>query len=457
MSDRVSMNNVVPLSGRSVLDLPSGTKFLKIAPDTTRHLNFLPYVVGKGNPSCAPGKKHFERIYWRHENLVPGGGPVVCAAKTAGQPCAACDWRASLSDRSADPLVAKILKDTLPKARQLFNVEDARDPQSGCFLWDISYHNFMRPLEAHMKLYPENADERFFADETTPMTVTIYFEAARMGEGQPFPKAAGFKFEKIRSFGRRAMEGRLCLDDLIVLPDYDEIRDLLSPAEDARKSAHSPASPGVRPQEDLPHYTLPEQSRQERPQAPPQREEPLPKPTFATAPASPDHGKGAAVMFEGAVYTVTEQSHDGFLVLRDASGFGLSDDYRPHWSEVHLITPAPAPAPPKQRPEWLVPHGRVNVMGSDGESFEATISRVHPSGTKVMLFDETGEAERKDRAFPVELLSPVKKVETLPMDEADDWDEPAPVARPRTVAPRQAPADDGIPPRATLRQNGAGH
>jgi len=215
--------------------------------DGTQRLDFLPFKVGKGNPSAEEGTYHFERTFFQHGRVGAGNESVICPRKTFGKKCPICEYRAKLSQ--IDDADEKELRDLSPKHRQLFVVK--RPGKDGLMLLESSYFGFGELLDLKLSKAEEGDeyDKFFYLDDG--FTVRIACEEESIGRGK-FVKAKDIEF-KIREeqYEDSLLEDIPCLDDLLIEIPYDELKELFhESSESGKKDNKKPSKPSKKDDED---------------------------------------------------------------------------------------------------------------------------------------------------------------------------------------------------------------
>ena len=167
-------------SAGTLIRLPDGVNFFSVKNVGPFRLEILSYIVpsGGGNPWKADGAAHFERTFWSHRGIGPNSDPYVCLAKTLKMPCPICEARVKIaSDPDGDEETAKAL---LPKERQLWNVYDHAEPEKGVQVWEVSFHNFGKQLDAAINNVDEDEAFEFFSDPEDGSTLRVGFEEKYM-------------------------------------------------------------------------------------------------------------------------------------------------------------------------------------------------------------------------------------------------------------------------------------
>jgi len=221
------------------LNVDKDVKFFKTTAAGVRRVDVIPYRAGKGNPVAEEGELHFERTYWSHRAIGPNNESYVCRAKTAGLPCPVCEHRAKLAaDPNGDEALVKQLA---PRERQLWNVVDVDDDDGGVQLWDISFHLFGKLLDAEITNADEDEEYEYFADLEDGYTLKLGFEEKKFGQGRPYYEVVtiGFKARK-QGYDEDILEQVVCLDDALIIPDYDELKKIFLQMEDADDEPDEP-------------------------------------------------------------------------------------------------------------------------------------------------------------------------------------------------------------------------
>ena len=121
--------------------LPEGVEWAKLeVKNYTATWDFLPFIVGKGNPKADEGEPYFMRMYETHRVPALNGrsDPYVCAASAFGKRCAVCDWLRTKGG-SADQ---KLVKEVRAKTRILWLVNDnPEDVTNPVKVFETGYYN----------------------------------------------------------------------------------------------------------------------------------------------------------------------------------------------------------------------------------------------------------------------------------------------------------------------------
>lgn len=216
------------------LKLPPDAKMFKPKAGSTMLLDIVPYVVGKGNPWAEEGATHYERTFYVHRGVGANNDSFLCPRMTKkGLRCPVCEHRMKLMKDSDDDDEA-LIKDLAPKQRQLFNVINRKDPEAGVQLWDFSYHNFGKMLDARLRNSDEDEEwEKFFFLEGG-FTLRVGFAEKSFG-GHAFPDAESIDFKSRDDLDEDILEQTHNLDSLLVIPEYDELKKALLEATPDKK------------------------------------------------------------------------------------------------------------------------------------------------------------------------------------------------------------------------------
>lgn len=225
---------------RSTIKKPDGLTFFK-KKEGIRKINLVEFKVGKGNPFADEGSFHYERTFYVH--YIPfAGGTVgrVCARKTAGKKCFVCDHIAKLQkDEDQDE---KLIKDLLPRERQIFLVNDPKDEENPLQIYEDAHGNFGERLDKEILSEKEdNPDvEAFAAPGEEGKTLKVNFSEASFGS-RKYIEADTIKFlPRNEDADPDIWEHEHCLDDMIVIPDYNTLKKEFLGEEDEDENEDKP-------------------------------------------------------------------------------------------------------------------------------------------------------------------------------------------------------------------------
>lgn len=199
--------------------------------DAPINLEFLNYRIPKTsksgpNPYAKPGKMHYERTVWVHKGIGPERTSYTCLQKTIGKKCPVCEYITKQKSGGLSKEEFKALSNLFPKERQLFNLIDHRQKKKGVQVWDFSYHLFGKMLDKII----HDADTRDgwhkFADPKDGFTLRVGFEDKNF-QGKPYKECSSIIFrERQGTIPARLTKAVQCLDDLIVILPYNELKEI---------------------------------------------------------------------------------------------------------------------------------------------------------------------------------------------------------------------------------------
>lgn len=265
----------------SFLKLPEGVQMFK--PKAERYLlDVMPYEAGEGNEFAEEGELTYERTYFVHRRVGANEETFICPRKTAGKPCPICEHAAKLM-RKVEGDYEDEVQALRPKKRQLFNVRDLRQPDKGVQLFEFSFHNFGKKL--HEKIMgaeeeDEDAYNQFYSLEDG-MSLKVYF-SEESGGGYSYVEASDIEFRPRKNqYDESDLEESHCLDDLLIIPDYDDLKEVfLEAANEKEEEEERPRRRGKDRDEDKEEEESPrsrrngrdedkEEEREERPRKAP--------------------------------------------------------------------------------------------------------------------------------------------------------------------------------------------
>jgi hypothetical protein len=225
-------------------------KRFKLKSAGTKTIDILPFRVGKGNPFAKEGEVHYERTFHVHKSLGPNEDSYVCPAKTSGEKCPVCEYRAKLArNPDADEDLVKSLR---PSERQLFLVIDHADREAGPQLWDVSYHLFGKVLDSVLKNSDEDDGFDLFYHLTKGLSLKLMVVEKSMGKGKPFALVESVLFKQRKEqYSADMLDELPCLDDLLVIKPYKELQAILMHTE-ADEASDEDAPPPKKAKKALP-------------------------------------------------------------------------------------------------------------------------------------------------------------------------------------------------------------
>ncbi len=244
-------------STANYLRIPDGVKMFKPKAGLIV-LDILPFVAGKGNPWAEEGCIHWERTYFAHRGIGANQETYLCPRATAKKPCPVCEYRAKLRSEGNDD-DEQTIKDLAEKQRQLFNIIDLKNPGEGIQLWDMSYHCFGRALDARLRNSEEQDgwDQFFFLEGGFSLRIGL---VEKSFGGYTFLEAESIDFKPRKDYPESILDETYCLDDLLILKPYDELKSAFlqvggkdkqeDPQEDPQEEERPRRKPAQREQEE---------------------------------------------------------------------------------------------------------------------------------------------------------------------------------------------------------------
>ena len=234
-------------------------------------IDIIPYRLTERHPRVVMGKAKagtwgYVFPAWMHDNVGPNKDRYMCLAKTYGQPCPICEYR---NQRSGQPdATDEEIKALRPKqyATEVYNIIDQNQREKGVQVWVVSGYHFGRHIET-MSHQPEAlGGGRIVYTNWRMGTPPDYMDGGRHigftvklpgGQNQDF-SAHTFHFRKA-DLPVQYIQQAYCLDDLVHVPTYDEVRDVFfaggsaaaeaepqQPVAQSQRAASGPA-PGACP------------------------------------------------------------------------------------------------------------------------------------------------------------------------------------------------------------------
>ena len=212
-----------------MFNLPEGMKMFNIDGKGIVDIDVIPYTVGEGNPAADEGDFYWERTFYIHRNIGVNEDWVICPARTAKKKCPICEYISTLqNDPDADEDTIKALQ---PSKRMLLNVlhkkrKDKSWPDT-VEAWHVSHAYFGKAIDDALASAYEDEDDNMdnFCDPEGGSFLRCVAE--------PGWQKRGFSIERVDFKTRKEdledeiIDQAACLDEVIVLKDYDELKELL--------------------------------------------------------------------------------------------------------------------------------------------------------------------------------------------------------------------------------------
>mgnify|MGYP000303666217 CR=1 FL=1 len=212
--------------------LPEGMQLFQLKAAGTKRISVVPFIAGAGNPYADEGELHYEKTVWVHRGIGPDNSTYVCPAKTQKKPCPICDYKQKLNrEPDADD---DVIKGLAPKERQLWLIYDHGDEEQGVQLWDFSYHLFGNVLDEEIKHSDEDDGYDLFYDPDEGLLLKIGIkEDSYMGRS--FYKVTTINFKDREPLDEDILEQAVCLDDLLIVKEYEELKAIFLQAEESEE------------------------------------------------------------------------------------------------------------------------------------------------------------------------------------------------------------------------------
>ena len=232
----------------TAFEMPEDKKQFALKSDKAVRLDIIPYEVGEGNPWADKGNLHYERTYWVHRGIGVDQTSYVCLAKTCGEPCPICEYRAKLAkDPDADE---DLIRDLAPKERQLFNVINTKETNKGVQIWDISFHLFGKRLDKEIQNSDEDDGFEKFAELEGGFTLKCAVDEKSFS-GKSFYEVSSINFKpRSEDYDEDILQETTCLDDILIIKDHDELKEIFLQTTDDDDEKESKKDKGKKGKKD---------------------------------------------------------------------------------------------------------------------------------------------------------------------------------------------------------------
>jgi hypothetical protein len=223
-------NRLVASRGIGAVQLPEGVQFYKFKESGTVRLDVIPYRTSK--PQRHPDAVDdvwYEVTYFIHRNVGQNNLTVICPKSTFGKPCPICEYRNTL-DRS-DEHDLKIIKDLMPKERQLFNVvvldANTKIESPKIYVLDQPRYEFGRVIDELVK----NADEddehyQYYVDLKIGSTLKLTINEKNAGDFKYFGVSSIEIKPRKYKYDESVLEHTVDLDATLQITPYDELKNM---------------------------------------------------------------------------------------------------------------------------------------------------------------------------------------------------------------------------------------
>ena len=182
-------------------------------------IDIIPYEAGSKDPFNKKGDASYVLDILVHLGVGPAEDRIVCPAQY-GKPCPICEEIKRLNNDGAD--YKSTIKPLVAKRRTMYNVivrENPDEEKKGVQLLEIS-HFFLEKNIAALVKNPRKGGYIVFSDPDTGKSISF----RRTGVGKESTAYDAYQFiDRDNVISDAELEAARCLDDLILLRDYDEI------------------------------------------------------------------------------------------------------------------------------------------------------------------------------------------------------------------------------------------
>jgi len=188
--------------------------------DSKKHkIDILDYDVGERNTHGLPaGEPDYWGDYWCHKDVGAKKVRVVCMQRTFGEPCAICEDRKALADKVGyEDARVKTMKAIRYTVYNVIVYDTPEDERKGVQIWIVPYKFFQQFL---IDMLPEGGGVASFAGEFGKR-IEFY------KRGKTEVSFSGHNLvERPRPIPEELLQKSYCLEDLVHIPTYEEVRDL---------------------------------------------------------------------------------------------------------------------------------------------------------------------------------------------------------------------------------------
>jgi len=218
-------------------DLGDDVKYWNVE-EKRNYFDIIPYTAGRFDPDCEEGEQTYVFQPFIHKNVGPDKADVICLKKTYKKACPICELVAEKLDEGIDwnDIDFKVQKNP----RAIYNVivrNDSKTEKEGIQILHASSFTMEQPLQelAEGKDVDEDGNisiETVYFDEEVGKTISF----KRTGKGLDTRYLAHKLEDRDYVIEQKVMDKAHCLDELVIIPTYDEARAILLGEEDEDKS-----------------------------------------------------------------------------------------------------------------------------------------------------------------------------------------------------------------------------
>ena len=206
--------------------------------DGNNHIDILPYLIKTDHhpQKMKKGEPDYVLDIWVHRKVGSSEGTYLCLKKMYGKPCPICEEKEELkNDPTADEDYLKSLE---PKRRCWYNVVnlDLPEREQEVQIFEESHFLFEKEL---LEETGSSGELQLFWDLEEGSTIAFRATEEKTKKGKFF-RYKSFKFEKRAPYKENVYSNTFALDDLLVIPTYEEVRNAhLSVTDEASDDADS--------------------------------------------------------------------------------------------------------------------------------------------------------------------------------------------------------------------------
>jgi len=230
LRDRIANNqkNKGGERGSTLLDISKidDVQFYKVK-DGKNKIDILPYTVATTHhpQGIKKGEPDYILDIYTHKYIGLGKKNVLCLNKTYNKSCPICEERDRLIEEGNEQL-AESLK---PSRRAIYNIIDCNDEEKGVQLLDMTHFFFEKELLEKLKIVEDEEGNGaiIFADLEEGRSI-VFRASEETFNKRKFFKFKDFAFEKRETqYDEDAINTTYSLDDLLIIPTYDDAKEML--------------------------------------------------------------------------------------------------------------------------------------------------------------------------------------------------------------------------------------
>lgn len=183
-------------------------------------IDILPYVSGSHDPDLKKGKPTYNLDLLVHQNIGVSNGKYICPIQY-GKDCPICEHQRSLKD--VEDYDEDLYKSLFPTRRSVYNVlvyDNDEEENKGVQVWDVAHFYMEKKILSLTKDARTGETINFALPDKNGKS--IQFEIITKKDNPP--EYLGHRFvDRDYTISKEDQQSVHCLDELIVLKDYDEL------------------------------------------------------------------------------------------------------------------------------------------------------------------------------------------------------------------------------------------